>query len=46
VCGHFIQSNARPYLSDSLICIDTGCGSLENGVLTVLYLPSRNTEFF
>lgn len=46
VCGHFIQSNRRPYLSDSLICIDTGCGSLEDGALTVLYWPSRQTEFF
>lgn len=46
VCGHFIQSSRRPYLSDPLICIDTGCGSLDDGALTVLYLPSRQTEFF
>lgn len=46
VCGHFIQHNQRPYLSESLICIDTGCGSLEDGALTVLYLPSRQMEFF
>lgn len=46
VCGHFIQSTRQPYVSESLICIDTGCGSLEDGPLTVLYLPSRRTESF
>lgn len=46
VCGHFVQHKARPYVSDSLICIDTGCGTLENGALTVLYWPSRNTASF
>lgn len=46
VCGHFIQSNRRPYLSDFLICIDTGCGSVEDGPLTVLHWPSRQTESF
>lgn len=46
VCGHFIQNNRRPYFSDSLICIDTGCGSLEDGRLTVLYWPSLRTESF
>lgn len=45
VCGHFIQRHQRPYISDSLICIDTGCGSLEDGALTVMYWPSRQTEF-
>lgn len=46
VCGHFVQRNRKPYLSDSLICIDTGCGSLEDAPLTVLYWPSRLTESF
>lgn len=46
VCGHFIQRNRQPYLSEPLVCIDTGCGSLQDGVLTVLYLPSRQTACF
>jgi serine/threonine protein phosphatase 1 len=27
VCGHYVQSSGRPYISKHLICIDTGCGT-------------------
>lgn len=40
VCGHFIQENKTPYVSESLICIDTGCGTKE-GPLTFLILPEE-----
>ncbi|WP_244247094.1 metallophosphoesterase [Nocardioides euryhalodurans] len=46
VCGHFIQRDQRPFLSDRLICLDTGCGSVDDGPLTALYLPSRDIETF
>ena len=38
VCGHYVQRNGIPYRSDSLICLDTGCGTL-SGPLTALLLP-------
>lgn len=44
VCGHFIQRDGRPYISDRLVCIDTGCGSLPDGALTTFYWPSRHIE--
>jgi serine/threonine protein phosphatase 1 len=40
VCGHYVQSSGKPYVSNQLICIDTGCGTL-SGPLTLLLLPER-----
>jgi serine/threonine protein phosphatase 1 len=40
VCGHYVQSNRKPYVSEHLICIDTGCGS-NQGPLTIAWLPER-----
>jgi serine/threonine protein phosphatase 1 len=40
VCGHYVQGKGQPYLSRHFICIDTGCGTLPGGLLTVLDLPS------
>jgi serine/threonine protein phosphatase 1 len=40
VCGHFIQENKKPFVSENLICIDTGCGAKE-GPLTFLLLPEE-----
>ena len=41
VCGHYIQRSMTPYLSDHLVCLDTGCGSIEGAPLTALTLPDR-----
>ncbi len=38
VCGHYVQPTGTPYVSDHLICIDTGCGS-NDGPLTIAWLP-------
>jgi serine/threonine protein phosphatase 1 len=46
VCGHYIQSGGAPYMSERLVCIDTGCGSLPNAPLTVLTLPDMTLETF
>lgn len=46
VVGHYIQSAGRPYLSDQLICLDTGCGTQPDGHLTALLLPERDTVSF
>ena len=41
VCGHYVQRNQSPMLSDRLFCIDTGCGTA-GGPLTALFLPERS----
>lgn len=46
VCGHFVQRDGMPYISEHLACIDTGCGSVVDGPLTILYWPSITTESF
>jgi serine/threonine protein phosphatase 1 len=38
VCGHYFQRTLVPFISDRVICLDTGCGIL-NGPLTALQLP-------
>jgi len=38
VCGHYVQSSEKPYVSQNLICVDTGCGT-SGGPLTALLLP-------
>jgi serine/threonine protein phosphatase 1 len=40
VCGHYVQRGKRPYQSNGLFCLDTGCGTL-GGPLTALLLPER-----
>lgn len=40
ICGHFIQENNKPYISNDLIGIDTGCG-VNNGSLTSLLIPEK-----
>lgn len=42
VCGHFIQTNLKPFVTNNFICIDTGCGTLKNGVLTAINLSERS----
>jgi serine/threonine protein phosphatase 1 len=40
VCGHYFQRTHTPFVSNSVICLDTGCGIL-NGPLTACLLPER-----
>ncbi len=40
VCGHYFQRTQRPFISESVICLDTGCGVLQ-GPLTAIELPER-----
>lgn len=41
VFGHYVQNQGRPYDSDGLVCLDTGCGTIATGPLTALLLPER-----
>ena len=41
ICGHFVQSKLKPHISENFICLDTGCGTLNTGVLTAISLPER-----
>jgi len=41
VVGHYVQSSGQPYVSEHLICIDTGCGTIPSAPLTLLRLPER-----
>ena len=43
VCGHYVQRDLRPYVTDKLVAIDTGCGSIASAPLTVLLWPERST---
>jgi serine/threonine protein phosphatase 1 len=46
VCGHYPQRNNRPFMSEHLVCLDTGCGTMTGAPLSVLYLPERIVETF
>jgi Calcineurin-like phosphoesterase len=41
VVGHYLQKSGRPFNSEHLIGIDTGCGTLPSAPLTLLLLPER-----
>ncbi|MFI6958695.1 metallophosphoesterase family protein [Nocardia sp. NPDC050408] len=41
ICGHYIQQNGRPYISETLMAIDTGCGVIYRAPLTALLWPER-----
>jgi serine/threonine protein phosphatase 1 len=41
VCGHYVQRSRQPFVSDHLICLDTGCGTDSDAPLTALVLPDR-----
>ena len=41
IFGHFVQGNLLPRETDHLVCLDTGCGTLPDGRLTVLLTPER-----
>jgi len=38
VCGHYFQRTRRPFISERVICLDTGCGIL-GGPLSAVLLP-------
>jgi len=40
VCGHYLQTTRRPFETENLICLDTGCGTI-GGPLTAVLLPER-----
>ena len=40
ICGHFLQKNKDPYISDKVICLDTGCGVID-GPLTAISIDQR-----
>jgi serine/threonine protein phosphatase 1 len=46
VCGHYLQRNNRSFISEHLICIDTGCGTMKGAPLSVLFLPGRIVRTF
>lgn len=45
VCGHYVQRKGI-YRSPGFFCIDTGCGTLPDGRLTVLLLPDQSVFTF
>jgi serine/threonine protein phosphatase 1 len=46
IFGHYVQRSREPYDQDGLVCLDTGCGSLPDGPLTVMLLPEYEfTQF-
>lgn len=46
VVGHYLQSSRWPLLTENLIAIDTGCGTLADAPLTALRLPERSVFQF
>ena len=41
VFGHYVQTSRRPWHQGPLVCLDTGCGTI-NGPLTALLLPENS----
>ena len=41
ICGHYLQREQEPYITDNLVCIDTGCGTILGAPLTAILLPER-----
>jgi serine/threonine protein phosphatase 1 len=46
ICGHYVQRTRLPYISDRLVCIDTGCGTLPQGPLTAYLSPENEYKQF
>jgi serine/threonine protein phosphatase 1 len=38
ICGHYLQATQTPFVGDGVICLNTGCGTIE-GPLTALLYP-------
>jgi len=39
--GHYVQRSMEPRIDPPLYCLDTGCGTIESGRLTVMLMPER-----
>jgi serine/threonine protein phosphatase 1 len=37
ICGHYLQSTLAPFVGDGVICLNTGCGTIEGPVTALLY---------
>lgn len=37
ICGHYLQTTLAPFMSSSVICLNTGCGTIEGPVTALLY---------
>lgn len=46
VVGHYLQRSKQPLLSERLLAIDTGCGTVDGAPLTALQLPERRVFQF
>jgi serine/threonine protein phosphatase 1 len=38
ICGHYVQTTLKPFVKNNVICLNTGCGTI-NGPLTTLLYP-------
>jgi len=46
VVGHYIQRSLLPLITENLIAIDTGCGTIAGSPLTAMLLPERSVFQF
>jgi serine/threonine protein phosphatase 1 len=37
VCGHYLQTTQTPFVGDSVICLNTGCGTIGGPATALLY---------
>ena len=43
ICGHYLQAAQKPFVSNNVICLNTGCGTIE-GPLTALLYPEMTFQ--
>lgn len=41
ICGHYLQTTRTPFVSNGVICLNTGCGTI-GGPVTALLYPEMN----
>jgi len=46
VCGHYVQESGSVYSTKHFVCLDSGCGTDENGTLSMLILPDHSIRAF
>jgi serine/threonine protein phosphatase 1 len=37
ICGHYLQTTMTPFVGDCVICLNTGCGTIEGPMTALLY---------
>jgi serine/threonine protein phosphatase 1 len=37
ICGHYLQSTLTPFVGNGVICLNTGCGTIDGPVTALLY---------